>query len=132
MRLIKPYLIIMVLVWLPWGLTCIFNPGRITEVIGVTGINPTGITDMRVMYGGVQTAVGLMAAFALFNKTYLQHSLFALAFLGSSMALSRGYGMIIDDSATFYNWGVLCFEAFVGISAIAWLRVLSRLDTETL
>ena len=122
MRLIKPYLIIMVLVWLPWGLTCIFNPGRITEVIGVTGINPTGITDMRVMYGGVQTAVGLMAAFALFNKTYLQHS----------MALSRGYGMIIDDSATFYNWGVLCFEAFVGISAIAWLRVLSRLDTETL
>ena len=122
MKLMKPYLIFMVIVWLPWGLQCIFNLPKIEEIIGVTGINPTGNTDIRVMYGGVQFAVGLMAAFALFRKIDVKHVLVALAFLGCSMAASRGYGMMVDNSATLYNWGVLGFEAFAGISAILWLR----------
>ena len=70
MNYVKPYLIFMCLVWLPWGLICIFDTSRIAEIIGVTSVDATGNTDLRVMYGGFQFAVGLMAAFALFNQRY--------------------------------------------------------------
>ena len=86
----------------------------------------TGNTDIRVMYGGVQTAVGLMAALALFKKAYVKNILFALAFLGCTMAMSRGYGIIVDSSATLYNWGVVGFEAFAGIAAILLLQSLAN------
>ena len=126
MKLIKPYLLLMVIVWLPWGLVCIFNTAIIEDIIGVTGLHSTGTTDIRVMYGGVQSAVGLMALVALFRNAYLKHTLFGLAFLGCTMAFARGYGMIIDNSPTFYNWGIICFEAFTGLSALIWLKSLPK------
>ena len=126
MNYVKPYLIFMCLVWLPWGLICIFDTSRIAEIIGVTSVDATGNTDLRVMYGGFQFAVGLMAAFALFNQRYFVNFVYALAFLGSCMALSRTYGLVVDSSATLYTWGVLGFEAFAGVTGILWLRALSR------
>lgn len=126
MQYVKPYLIFMSLVWLPWGLICIFDTGRIAEIIGVTSVNATGNTDLRVMYGGFQFAVGLMAVRALFNQRGFAPFVYALAFLGSCMALSRAYGLAVDGSATMYTWGVLAFEAFAGISAMLWLRRLAR------
>ena len=126
MNLIRAYLIFMVLVWLPWGLICIFNIDSIAQIIGVVGTSPSGNTDIRVMYGGVQLAVGLMAVFVLLSPRYFNSLLFCLAFLGSCMALSRTYGLMVDGSSTVYTWGVVSFEYFVAISAIAWLLVLPR------
>ncbi|MEH6549654.1 MAG: DUF4345 family protein [Pseudomonadales bacterium] len=126
MKYIKPYLIFNLMVWLPWGLMCIFDLSAIEEIIGVTSINASGSTDLRVMYGGFQTAVGLMAALALYNRRFFPSLVFSLAFLGSCMALSRSYGVIVDDSATVYTLGVLAFEAFAGISGILWLKFLAR------
>ena len=121
MNYIKPYLIFMCLVWLPWGLFCIFDTSQISEIIGVTSVDATGNTDLRAMYGGFQFAVG-----ALFNQRYFVNFVYALAFLGSCMALSRIYGLVVDGSATGYTVGVLGFEAFAGVTAILWLRFLTR------
>ena len=126
MNYIKPYLIFNCLVWIPWGLICIFDTGQIAGIIGVTSVDATGNTDLRVMYGGVQFAVGLMAAHALYNRVNFRNFVYALAFLGSCMALSRGYGLLVDGSSTVYTWGVLAFESFAGITGILWLRTLSR------
>jgi uncharacterized membrane protein YuzA (DUF378 family) len=126
----KPYLILTLLVWLPWGLMCIFNTDLILEIIGVTSIHPTGNTDIRVMYGGVQLAVGLMAAVALHDRSYFKSFLWSVAFLGTCMALSRTYGLVVDASGTVYTWGVLAYEAFAGASAIAWLMLLPHLQDQ--
>ncbi|MEH6586230.1 MAG: DUF4345 family protein [Halioglobus sp.] len=126
MNYIKPYLIFNCAVWLPWGLICIFDTGQIASIIGVTSVDATGNTDLRVMYGGFQFAVGLMAAAALYDQRLFKNVVFALAFLGTCMAISRGYGLLIDGSSTLYTWGVLAFEAFAGITGILWLRFLSR------
>ena len=125
MRYIKPYLIFSCLVWMPWGLICIFDTGQIASIIGVTSTHATWNTDLRVMYGGFQFAVGLMAVHALYDQRHFKNFVYALAFLGSCMALSRTLGLIIDGSSTVYTWGVLSFEAFVGITGILWLRFLS-------
>ena len=130
MKYAKPYLIFTLLVWLPWGLMCIFNTDIIAEIIGVTSIHPTGNTDIRVMYGGVQFAVGLMAALALHDRRYFENLLWTLAFLGTCMALSRTYGLVVDTSGTAYTWGVVAYEAFAGASAIAWLMLLPRLQEQ--
>jgi hypothetical protein len=126
MNYIKPYLIFHCFVWLPWGLICIFDTGQIASIIGVVSADATGNTDLRVMYGGFQFAVGLMAANALYQQRHFKSFVYSLAFLGSCMALSRGFGLIVDGSSTVYTWGVLSFEAFSGITAILWLRFLSR------
>ena len=131
MKYIKPYLIFTLMVWLPWGLICIFDTRAIAEIIGVTSVNPTGNTDIRAMYGGVQFSIGLMAALALYDRAYFKNLLFTLAFLGSCLALSRSYGIIVDGSGTLYTWGVVGYEYFVAISAIVWLRVLPRLSSST-
>lgn len=126
MKYIKPYLIFNCIVWIPWGLICIFDTSQISNIIGVYSIDATGNTDLRVMYGGFQFAVGLMAAHALYERGHFISFVYALAFLGSCMALSRSYGLISDDSGTVYTWGVLAFEAFAGITGILWIRFLSR------
>jgi hypothetical protein len=111
---------------LPWGLLCIFDTSQINSIIGVSATDATGNTDLRVMYGGFQFAVGLMAAHALYNRRHFASFVYALAFLGSCMALSRSYGLITDGSGTVYTWSVLSFEAFAGITGILWLGFLSR------
>lgn len=130
MNYAKPYLIFTVAVWLPWGLVCVLDTNIILEIIGVTSIHPTGNTDIRVMYGGVQFAVGLLAALALYDRSYFEKLLWTLAFLGTCMALSRFYGLAVDGSSTVYTWGVLAYESFAGASAIAWLMSLPRLQAE--
>ena len=85
MKYSKPYIILTMLVWMPWGLVCIFDTDIVREIIGVTSIHPTGNTDVRVMYGGVQFAVGLMAALALFDRRYFDKLLWTLAFLGRNL-----------------------------------------------
>ena len=126
MKFVKPYLILTTLVWLPWGVFCIFNLQGIESIIGVNAVNGNGQSDIRAMYGGVQTAIGLMAVLALFDRRYFPNLVFTLAIVGSCLALSRSYGLVVDGSATAYTFGVLGFEAFAGVSGILWLRVLSR------
>ena len=130
MKYSKPYLILTVLVWLPWGLQCIFDTSNVANMIGVEGIHATGNTDIRVMYGGVQLAVGLMAGLALYDGRHFEKTLWSLAFLGSCMALSRFYGLVVDGSGTLYTWGVLGYETFAGTSATAWLILLPRLQAQ--
>lgn len=125
MKYAKPYLIFTVLVWLPWGLMCVFDLTLIADIIGVSGITASGKSDLRAMYGGVQTAVGLIAALALYDTRFFPNLLFTLAFVGSCLALSRSYGLFVDDSSTAYTWGVMAYEYFAAISSLVWLRMLS-------
>ena len=124
MKYAKPYLIFTVLVWLPWGLMCVFDLTLIADIIGVSGITASGNSDLRAMYGGVQTAVGLIAALALYDTRFFPNLLFTLAFVGSCLALSRSYGLFVDDSSTAYTWGVMAYEYFAAISSLVWLRML--------
>ena len=127
MKYAKPYLLFTAIVWLPWGLLCIFDVSGIADIIGVVGVTPSGNSDLRAMYGGVQTAVGLMAVWALYNPRFFRNFLINLAFVCSCLALSRTYGLFVDDSSRGYTWGVLAYEYFAAISSMLWLRVLDRL-----
>jgi hypothetical protein len=55
------FLVVSGLIWVPYGLYCFFQPGSLAEAAGVAFMSPTGETELRAMYGGLQAAVGTVA-----------------------------------------------------------------------
>jgi hypothetical protein len=77
------------LLWLPYGVLCFFRPGYLAEVAGVTAASVTATVELRAMYGGLQAALGLLAALAVVRPTLRRPALVALAFLSAGLGSSR-------------------------------------------
>ena len=52
------FLLVSTLVWLPYGIYCFFAPGFLAGAAGVAALSPTGRTELRAMYGGLQAGIG--------------------------------------------------------------------------
>jgi len=79
-------------------------------VAGVTASTPTGTTEIRAMYGGLQAALGVMSAFALIRPSYSHVAATALCFAMSGLFLARFIGFMLDASGSEYTYGALVFE----------------------
>jgi len=106
----KIFLGLSVLLWLPYGVYCVINPGYLAGVAGVTASTPTGTTEIRAMYGGLQAALGVMSAFALIRPAYSHVAATALCFAMSGLFLARFIGFVLDASGSEYTYGALVFE----------------------
>jgi hypothetical protein len=115
-----------VLLWLPYGLYCTFAPGYLGEVAGVIGGSPTGATEIRAMYGGLQAGIGSLCLFALIRPAHASAALVALCFLTGGLFLGRFIGFLIDQSASGYTYGTLIFESANTIVAFLLLRSGNR------
>jgi hypothetical protein len=113
----KIFLILSVLVWLPYALFCVFVPSYVAEVAGVVGSTPTGTTEIRAMYGGLQAGIGAMCVFALVRPGFAPSALTALCFLASGLFLARLIGFAIDGSGSDYTHGALVFESIYALAA---------------
>ena len=113
----KIFLGLSVLIWLPYGVYCVIDPGYLSEVAGVTASTPTGTTEIRAMYGGLQAALGVMSAFALIRPAYSQVAAIALCFATSGLFLARFIGFMLDASGSEYTHGALVFELSYAIIA---------------
>ena len=114
----KIYLAISVLIWLPYGLYCAFTPEYLEGATGVMVTTPTGTTEIRAMYGGLQASIGMMCAAALARADLARSAVLALAFLTSGLFLVRVAGFLIDGSASEYTNGVLVFEGTYSVISI--------------
>lgn len=110
-------LIFSVLIWLPYGLYCTFVPGYLAEAAGVLGINQTGITEIRAMYGGLQAGIGAICLFALLRPEFERFALIVLCFLTGGLFLARLVGFLIDDSGSTYTYATLVFESSYALIA---------------
>jgi len=109
-----------VLVWLPYGLLCLFVPSYLSEVAGVVASSATGTLELRAMYGGLQSAIGVLAAVALFRPTLVRPALLAQVFLCSGLFLARVVGLVFDAGLSGYTVGALGFELFIALVG-TWL-----------
>jgi len=110
-----------VLIWLPYGVYCFIDPSMLAGAGGVEATTPTGTTEIRAMYGGLQAAIGLLAAAGLAHASLRRPALVALTFLTFGLALARLVGASLDDSFSTYTVGALIFEIFsAGISSWLW------------
>lgn len=113
----KIYLMLSVLLWLPYGIFCVFQPGYLGEIAGVVASTPTGTTEIRAMYGGLQAGIGIMCVFALLRPSFAQPALVALCCLAGGLFLARLSGFVIDGSGSEYTYGTLVFESTYALSA---------------
>ena len=124
MRAARIFLGISALVWLPYGIFCFFVPSYLGEAAGVVSQSPTASTELRAMYGGLQVAIGSLAALALVRPAFVAPALLMLAFLCTGLALGRLGGTVFDGGVTAYTIVGLGFEI---ISSALAILLLSRL-----
>ena len=117
---IRAFLVVSVLVWLPYGLYCLLVPGFLAEGAGVAATSPTGSTELRAMYGGLQAAVGVMALAALRWPELRRPYLLLIAFLAGGLGFARLVGVLLDGGLSSYTTFALVFEIAM-VSAAMWL-----------
>ena len=68
------FLLLSALLWLPYGIYCWLHPSALAEAAGVAFQSPTGSTELRAMYGGLQAALGFEFTSAVIAFALLKHS----------------------------------------------------------
>lgn len=103
-------LIFSAIIWLPYGLYCFITPGALGEAAGVMATTPTGTTEIRAMYGGLQMAIGALSATAWWKPRLASGVLLTLVFVSGGLASTRLLGALMDGELTSYTLGGLGFE----------------------
>lgn len=125
---LKIYLVACAFVFVPYGLMCFLNPALLIDSAGIQAISPTGTTELRAMYGGLQTAVGILAISALLRPSLTNAFLVTLLTVMSGLLLARVTGTTFDGGFTGYTGMALAFETILLSSSLYFLKTLGRDD----
>jgi len=119
---VRIFLAAMAIVWLPYGLYCFLDPSALRSMAGVTATTPTALTELRAMYGGLQSAIGALALLATVRRDLERPALVMLAALLPGLASARILGLVLDGSWSSYTAMGLAFEIPGSLIALALLR----------
>jgi len=112
------------MVWLPYGIYCLLEPGSLDAAAGVAFRSPTGSTELRAMYGGLQAAIGTLAALAVVRGALVRTALLMIGFLTAGLASARLFGTALDGGFSSYTASALAFE--IPSALIAWWLLRRR------
>ncbi len=121
--LTRIFLALNTLIWLPYGVSCFLDPSSLVEIAGVGASTPTGSTEIRAMYGGLQAAVGVWASYAVWKPEASAAVLTGLVVFPSGLALARLSGALLDGAFSPYTLGALGLEVtLAGVAAFLLRR----------
>jgi len=109
-------------VWLPYALLCLLNPDFLAGAAGVSTTSPTGLSEIRAMYGGLQAGIGILALLGAARPGFTRPALLMLLCLATGLGLARVAGVIVDSSLSGYTVGALIFEGITVFFAASCLR----------
>lgn len=110
------------LLWFLYGLYCFFSPGALADGAGVAATTPTGTTELRAMYGGLQMALGVLATLGLVRSELTRTALIALGLVTTGLGSARLLGAFVDGGWSAYTVMGLTFE----LGSAAWASRLLR------
>jgi len=114
------FLALSALIWLPYGLLCFLQPAGLAESAGVTFTNATGATEIRAMYGGFTSAVGVLALAGALRPALSGLALTLLLVSCAGLGLARLLGSAIDGELSPYTSMALALELGT-VAVTAWL-----------
>ncbi len=115
----KIFLGINALLFIGYGLVCLVSPSVVADQTGLQLATGVASVEVRAMYGGLQTAVGLLC---LAGAPGLQPGvLLAMVFLFFGLASGRMLGIAIDSEPGSYNIFALLFETVFAVISVALL-----------
>jgi hypothetical protein len=117
------FLALCAVLWLPYGLMCLVNPGSLADGAGIVATSATGTVELRAMYGGLQAAVGALALAGALRPSLAPHALLALGALSAGLGSARLASALLAGSFESYTLGALGFEWTMLIAVLAlWRR----------
>jgi hypothetical protein len=111
-----------VLVWLPYGLWCFARPESLAAIAGVAARTPTGVAELRAMYGGLQIAIGALAAIGLARPALRRGVVMTLGLLTGGLGSTRLLAVVLGAGLSSYTAGGLVFE----LGSVLWVAALLR------
>ncbi|HXC51739.1 MAG TPA: DUF4345 family protein [Candidatus Limnocylindrales bacterium] len=116
------FLMILGIVFLPYGLYCFAVPGYLADAAGVSATTATGVVELRAMYGGLQAAFGVLLIAAARDSRFLLAGLAAVAFILPGLASARLLGVALGGDLSAYTIGALIFEIGSSVISLSLLR----------
>ena len=111
------------LVFIPYGLYCLVDPHILSENAGLVASSVTGIIELQTMYGGLQTAVGVLCALGAAVVRYRAPALMALLFIFAGLAVPRVSLALMQGDFSGYTVFAMFFESF-SLLFLLWLMVV--------
>ena len=116
----KLFLGVQALLFIPYGLYCLVNPTVLLDSAGVMATSATATIELQAMYGGLQTAVGVMCALAVMQPRLRFPTLLALLFMFAGLAVVRvTLGLTQGDFSSYTSFAMI-FES-VSLLLLIWL-----------
>ncbi len=110
------------LLWILYGLFCLARPGFLDEAAGIVARTTTATTELRAMYGGLQVAIGAMAAAALLRPALEGSAIGAIGSLAAGLFTGRAIGALVDGGLSSYTVGALMLESTLAFLSLRLLR----------
>ncbi len=107
---IRIFLGINAILWLSYGIFCLFQPGFLAEAAGVAATSTAGTIELRAMYGGVQSAIGVLCGLAALRDGLQRPALVGLAFVTGGLFLGRITGVVAAGEVSSYTAMALGLE----------------------
>lgn len=122
MLLGKSVLGISAFVFIGYGIVSLISPATSAGFAGLVLSNGDAFAEIRAMYGGLQTGVGLFCALALLKPEYYRSGLTLLVLAIGTLALARLVSLLaVAGSVTSYTYGALGYEFVTAMLALVAL-----------
>ena len=111
------------IVFIGYGLACLFSPALPAGLAGLVISNGDALAEMGAMYGGLQTGFGAFCLLGALRKEYYRSALVLLLLCIGGLALARCFWAFSGDEAVGgYTYGALVYEYSTAILAALALR----------
>ena len=105
------------LLFIPYGLYCLVKPGFLEEAAGVSAAGITGTIEIQAMYGGLETAFGVLCALGALQLSMRRPALIAVLFLFTGLAIPRVTLGLMNGDLGGYTLTAMIFESFSALMA---------------
>lgn len=111
------------IVFIGYGLACLFSPALPAGLAGLVIGNGDALAEMGAMYGGLQTGFGAFCLLGALRADYYRPALLLLLLCIGGVALARCFwAFSTDELISGYTYGALVFEYSIAILAAVALR----------
>ena len=107
----KVILWISAIVFIPYGLLCLFNPALPAGYASLTIASGDAYAEIGAMYGGLQAGFGVFCLLGALRKNFFRPALTSLVLLVGGLALARLYSTATsNDPVGSYTWAAMAYE----------------------
>lgn len=118
----KIYLFLLAVIFIGYGLYCLVLPESLAGPAGVSALTVTGTIELQVMYGGLQTAVGMLCLFGALQPQLRLAALQAMLFIFAGLAVPRLTLALVQGDFSAYTLGAAVFELVSAFVVLFCLR----------